>query len=95
MTQYAIHLPDVAALGDVHPLLWLLRAFLTEETVNLNSKFDGVGVIVEPDAAGLDWDAAMTIAMSQPLPSGWPLRIYRRGRGGWQRVQPDATPPPP
>jgi hypothetical protein len=89
--MYAVNLADYATLSTLHPLRFLLRPFLTEQTVEINrQRVDGVGVVVneQPDG-GQDWQAALIIAQSQPMPGKpYPLRIYQRKDGRWQAIRP-------
>lgn len=89
--MYAVRLSDLAALPHTHPLRWLLRPFLTEQTVEIDQqKVDGTGVVVNerPDG-GQDWQAALAIAQSQRLPNMvYPLRVYQWMDGRWQPVKP-------
>ena len=86
--MYAVHLSEVAAVGDWHPLRWLLAPFLTEETVMLSQKWDGVGVVVNTDVPGRDWEAAVQVALSAPMPDGYVIRIYKKELGAWKRLVP-------
>ena len=86
--QYVIQLSDYAALPSLHPLRFLLRDYLTEQTVKLSSQFDGVGVIVDP-AAGRDWPSAVQVALSADMPCGYPIRIFERKNGRWSRIRPE------
>lgn len=91
--MYAVRLSDLAALPTPHPLRWLLRPFLTEQTVEIDRQVvDGTGVVIneKPDG-GQDWQAALVVAQSQPLPGlAYPIRVYRRGKNRWQPVKPSA-----
>lgn len=92
--MYAVRLSDLAALPHAHPLRWMLRPFLTEQVVEIDrGKVDGPGVVVnETPDGGQDWQAALTIAQSQPLPGAvYPLRVYERKSGRWQPVHPLAN----
>jgi hypothetical protein len=46
LDRYAIQLSDLAALSAWHPLRLLLFPVITEETANLGTKFDAVGLVV-------------------------------------------------
>lgn len=88
--QYAVQLSDLAALPSLHPLRFLLRPFLTEQTCNVNAaQFDGVGVIVNPDVTGRDWPSALTVALSADMPCGYPIRIYEKRQSAWARIRHD------
>lgn len=87
MTKYAVHLSDLAALPEFHPLRWLLRPFMIDETININGKFDGVAMLLEP-VNGRDLDAVIEVTQLTPLPGQfYPIRIYRRNNGKWQRIK--------
>lgn len=89
MNQYAVQLSDFAALPEFHPLRWLLKPFLTEQTVSvMASKVDSVGVIVNTATPGRDWAAAVQVALSADMPCGWPIRIYEKRGGRWARLKP-------
>ena len=86
--QYAVRLSDLAGLPELHPLLWLLRPFLTKQIVSVaNGQFDGAGVIVNPDAPGRDWPSAMHVALSADMPCGYPIRIYEKRQSAWARIR--------
>lgn len=91
--NYAVHLSDIAVLPEVHPLRWLITPFLSEQTMGLGSKIDAIGVALVPHGS-LDLEAAISIAMSRPLPGQfYPMRFYRRDGGGrWSRMTPVAYP---
>lgn len=87
MTEYAVHLADLAVLPAVHPLRWLLGPFMTDRTFNVSSKIDGVAMMLEP-VDGRDLDAVVEVTQLAPLPGQfYPIRIYRREDGRWQRVR--------
>lgn len=87
MTEYAVHLADLAVLPAVHPLRWLLGPFMTDRTFNVSSKIDGVAMMLEP-ADGRDLDAVVEVTQLTPLPGqSYPIRIYRREDGRWQRIR--------
>lgn len=93
LDRYAIQLSDLAALSAWHPLRLLLFPVITEETANLGTKFDAVGLVVRHDDAER-LSAILQIAASAPLPGAWyPLRMYHNNGKGWKRFtpQPAAT----
>lgn len=86
MTDYVVHLADVAVLPEFHPLRWLLRPFMTDRTFNVSSKIDGIAVALEP-VDGRDLDAVVEVTQLTPLPGQfYPIRIYRREGGQWKRM---------
>jgi len=87
MTDYAVHLSDLAVLPELHPLRWLLRPFMTDKTFNINNKIDGVAVPLEP-VDGRDLDAVIEVTQLTPLPGQfYPIRIYCREGGQWRRIK--------
>lgn len=86
--MYAIHLSDLAALPVIHPLRFLFAPVLTGETINLNSKIDGIGALLSCDDAE-QLEAILSIATSAPLPGAWyPIRVYKRNKSGWRKYAP-------
>ena len=87
MTEYAVHLSDLAALSAYHPLRWMLTPFVTGETFDVSSKIDGVAAMLAP-VVGRDLDAAVEVSQLAPLPGQvYPIRIYHREGGRWQRIR--------
>jgi len=87
MTEYAVHLSDLAVLDECHPLRWMLTPFVTDKTFNVSRKIDGVAVMLTP-VVGRDLDAAVEVAQLAPLPGqAYPIRVYHREGGRWQRIR--------
>jgi len=87
MTEYAVHLSDLAALSAYHPLRWMLTPFVTDKTFDVSSKIDGVAAMLAP-VVGRDLDAAVEVSQLAPLPGQvYPIRIYHREGGRWQRMR--------
>lgn len=88
MTAYAVHLSDLAALPEMHPIRFVMGPVLTNETINLGSRFDAVGLRLDhPDPERLA--AVMSVAAAQPLPGvGYTIRFYSYGGVAWKRHYP-------
>lgn len=87
MTDYAVHLSDLAVLPELHPIRWLLGPFMTARTFNVSSKIDGVAMMLEP-VDGRDLDAVIEVTQLTPLPGQfYPIRIYCREGGQWRRMK--------
>lgn len=89
--KFAVHLHDLFALPDAHPLMMILQPFLIRETVELE---DGnhleLGVLVNDELPGHDWRAAMDTALAGYMPGEtYRIRIYKsvHGKGGWKKVK--------
>jgi len=92
VTDYAVRLSDLAVLPEFHPLRMVLKPFLTDETINISNKFDGVAVMLTP-VDGRDLDAVVEVTQLARQPGQvFPIRMYRRDSGGqWKIIRMETT----